>query len=334
MDRSRFGRLCAGIERLTVGQLRELRRRLSELDARMELLARIDARGQALERCVYCGATALHRWGETRTGLQRLRCRGCRRTFSSATGTALARVRRPEKVQLVLEDMLSPTPSSCRALAARLGVDKMAIWRWRTRILAALIGVGATLLHGIVEADEKFFRQSRKGSREWVNHERNPVLFPKPERPRWRDYRRLGLLRPAGVSKWQIPVLTLTDRAGARRADLLPDRRAQSLVAVLDRHVGQDAVLCSDGDRAYDLFARARALPHYRLNPKTGPRVIRTAFHIQTINNLHSRFESFMKPFCGPATKNLPGYAAWLITRLTGDETAARGAAWHRLLAA
>ena len=98
--------------------------------------------------------------------------------------------------------------------------------------------------------------------------------------------------------------------------------------------VGQDAVLCSDGDPAYDLFARARALPHCRLNPKTGPRVIRTACHIQTINNLHSRFASFMKPFCGPATKNLSGYAAWFITRLSGDETAARGAAWQRLLAA
>ena len=334
MEGARFGRLCAGIERLTVGQVRELRRRLRELDARIELLARIDVRGQALERCVHCGATALQRWGETRTGLQRLRCTECRRTFCSATGTALARVRRPEKVQLVLADMLSRAPSSCRALAARLGVDKMTVWRWRKRILAALAGVGATLLHGIVEADEKFFRESRKGSREWVNHERNPVLFPRPDRPRWRDYRRLGLLRPAGVSKWQIPVLTLTDRAGARRADMLPNRRTQSLVAVLDRYVGPDAVLCSDGDGAYDLFARARALPHYRLNPKAGPKVIRTAFHLQTVNNLHSRFESFMKPFCGPATKNLPGYAAWFITRLTGDETAAHGAAWQRLLAA
>ena len=85
MEGARFGRLCAGIERLTVGQVRELRRRLRELDARIELLARIDVRGQALERCVHCGATALQRWGETRTGLQRLRCTECRRTFCSGS---------------------------------------------------------------------------------------------------------------------------------------------------------------------------------------------------------------------------------------------------------
>jgi transposase-like protein len=333
MDRARFRRLCAGIERLSVGQVRELRGRLRGLDARIEVRARIDARREAVDRCLHCGATALQRWGATGTGMRRWRCKACRRTFSSTTGTALARLRRPEVFQQVLEDMLSHTPRSCRALARRLGVNRMTVWRWRMRILAALSGIGASALGGIVEADEKFFRESRKGSREWVNHERDPARFPKPDRPRWRDYGRRGLLLPAGTSKWQIPVLTVTDRAGARRADMLPDRRAESLVGLLDAHVGADAVLCSDGDRAYDLFARARALPHYRL-PKGGPKVIDTAFHIQTVNNLHSRFESFMKPFCGPATKHLPRYSAWFIARMIPQPPAARHAAWNRLLAA
>jgi transposase-like protein len=265
--------------------------------------------------------------------MRRWRCKTCRRTFSSTTGTALARLRRPEKFQQVLEDMLGRAPSSCRALARRLGVNRMTVWGWRMRILAALQGIGASALGGIVEADEKFFRESRKGSREWVRHERDPARFPRPDRPRWRDYRRLGLRRPAGSSKWQIPVLTVTDRAGARRADVLPDRRAESLVALLDAHVGGDAVLCSDGDGGYGLFARARAMPHYRLS-KHGPRVIDTAFHIQTVNNLHSRFESFMKPFCGPATKYLPRYSAWFIARLLAGKQAAADAAWTRLLAA
>jgi transposase-like protein len=334
MDGRRFGRLCAGIGRLTVGQMRALRRRLRGLDARTELPARIDARAQALQRCLHGGATALRRWGGTRSGPRRRRCRGCRRTFSAASGTALARVRRPEQVQLALADMRSRRPSSCRAPAPRRGVDKMAVWRWRRRLLAGLTGIGATRLHGIVEADEKDFRESRKGSREWVNHERNPALFPKPDRPRWRDDQRLGLLRPAGVSRRQIPVLTLTDRGGARRADMLPERRAPSLVALLERRVGQDAALGSDGDGAYDLLARARALPHCRLNPRTGPKVIDTAFHLQTVNSLHSRFARLMRPFRGPATKSLPRYAAWLIIRRSGDEAAAHGAAWRRLLAA
>lgn len=296
MEVRRFRSLCANLDRLTVGQIRDLTRKLGELDARKEVLARIDGRVQALERCRHCGGRALVRWGETRTGLQRLRCKTCWRTFSAATGTAVARIRLPERLALVLRDMLGPAPSSCRVLAARLGLDKTTVWRWRIRIIAALHGIGAARLAGIVEADEKYFRESRKGSREWVRHAREPSRFPTPDRPRWRDFHRLGLLLPAGLSKWQVPVLTLADRAGARRADMLPDRRAESLVAVLDAHIGNDAVLCSDGDGAYGLFARARRLPHYRLNAKTGPKVIDTAFHTQTVNNLHSHFEAFMRP--------------------------------------
>ena len=283
MDGRRFRSLCANMDRLTVGQIRDLTRKLGELDARKEVLARIDGRAQALERCLHCGARALVRWGETRTGLQRLRCKACRRTLLGGDrhgGGA------------------HPPAGEARAGSAghaRAGAEL--VWRWRMRILAALRGIGAARLAGIVEADEKYFRELRKGSREWVRHAREPSRFPKPDRLRWRDFRRLGLLLPAGLSKWQVPVLTLADRAGDRRADMLPDRRAESLVAVLDAHIGTDAVLCSDGDGAYGLFARARRLPHYRLNAKTGPKVIDTAFHIQTVNYLHSRFETFMRPF-------------------------------------
>jgi len=176
-------------------------------------------------------------------------------------------------------------------------------------------------------------RESRKGSREWVRHARDPEHFPAPPRPRWRDFRRLGLLRPVGTSKWQIPILTLADRAGAQRAERLPDRRARSLVIVLEARVRRDAVLCSDGDGVYRLFARAQGMPHYRIDAKQGPRVIQTAFHIQTVNSLHSRFKAFMRPFCGPATKNLTAYITWFITRLAGQITA-QDHAWKRMLAA
>jgi hypothetical protein len=210
----------------------------------------------------------------------------------------------------------------------------MTAWRWRMRVLAALEGVGATVIGGVVEADETLFRESRKGSREWMDHLRNPETAPAPARPRWWDWRRRKHQHPGAPRAWQVPVLTITDRAAARRADMMPDRRGESVIATLDAHVGGDAVLCSDGDGVYDLFARRRALPHYRLDARTGPRVIDTAFHIQTVNNLHSRLDAFMRPFCGPATKNLPAYLDWFIHRLTGDATTTTDAAWKRLLPA
>ena len=212
----------------------------------------------------------------------------------------------------------------CRSLGVDTGSDA-----FRTQT-----GVDPPERDGIcVEADETFQCDGRKGSREWVRHERDPRRNPAPPRPRWRDFRRLGLPLTTGLSRWQIPILTLTDRAGAHRADRLPDRHARSLVAVLQDRVRQDAVLCSDGDDAYRLFTHARGMPHYRLSAKRGPKVIHGAFHIQTVNSLHSRFKAFMKPFCGPATKNLPAYIVWFIARLDGTENAQNNA-WSRMLAA
>jgi hypothetical protein len=66
-------------------------------------------------------------------------------------------------------------------VAEDLGLDKMTVWRWRHRIIAAVQGVDTTAFRGIVEADEKFFRGSRKGSRECVDHLINPGKFPKPQ---------------------------------------------------------------------------------------------------------------------------------------------------------
>jgi ribosomal protein L37AE/L43A len=335
MDGTRFRRLCAGIERLSVTQVRQLQERLRGLDARIEVRARIDASREAVDGCLHCGATALQRWGATGTGMRRWRCRACRRTFCSTTGTALARLRRPEAFQQVLADMArAPRPALVPGTGpgARAEPDD---------------GLALADAHprGPERDRRDRLRGHRRGRREVLprvaqglagmgESPTRPGALPQADRPRWRDYRRLGLLRPAGTSKYQIPVLTVVDRAAARRADVLPDRRAESLVALLEAHVGRDAVLCSDGDGAYDRFARARGMPHYRLHPKTGPKVIDTAFHIQTVNNLHSRFESFMKPFCGPATKHLPGYAAWFIARLIAGERTRIDTAWQQLLAA
>lgn len=151
---------------------------------------------------------------------------------------------------------------------------------------------------------------------------------------RWVDYKQTRTPMPAGISKYQIPVLTMADRAGAKRADVLPNHSAPPLMMVLARHLCRDAVLCSDRDPAYDFFARQNGMPHYRINAKKGPFVINSAFHVQTINSLHDRFERFMEPFRGPATRNLAGYASWFIARSVRSEPDRIEDAWDRLMLA
>ena len=151
---------------------------------------------------------------------------------------------------------------------------------------------------------------------------------------RWVDYKLTGTHMPAGISEYQNPVLTMADRSGSRRADVLPDHSAPPLMAILARCLRGDAVLCSYRDPACDFFARQAGPPHYRIDAKKGPFVIDKAFQVQTINSLHERFERFMEPFRGPATRNLPGYASWPNARSVRTEPERLNDAWDRLMAA
>ena len=69
------------------------------------------------------------------------------------------------------------------------------------------------------------------------------------------------------------------------------------------------------------------------LYAKKGPRVIQNTFHIQTINNMHRRFEDFMRPFCGPANNNLSSYTAWFLARIASNDGTAEESAWSRMMA-
>ena len=80
MEATVFEQFCAQSKDLTVGQMRQLRDLLLAMDARIDLLSRIDERRTAITACLHCQGTRLRRWGETRTGLQRLRCLGCLNT--------------------------------------------------------------------------------------------------------------------------------------------------------------------------------------------------------------------------------------------------------------
>jgi transposase-like protein len=171
--------------------------------------------------CVHCRGTALRRWGATGAGVPRLRCAGCRRTFTALTGTLLARIRRPDRLIMVLADMLSAAPSSCRRLAARLGLGRMTVWTWRGRIARAL---AATAPARGAAAAALTLRESRKASREWVRHERDPARYPCPDRLRWHDYPRLRLAPPTDP-RFRVPVRLVADREGGLRAEAGGSRR-------------------------------------------------------------------------------------------------------------
>ena len=301
------------IPTLSAVQLRRLSATVQEALNAREAEAAIEARG-GTERppCPRCGTADVIRWGHE-TGLQRWRCKGCDKTFNKLTCTPLARARKRADFFAAARDMIGDAPRSCRKLGQALGINRMTAWKWRMRLLTTLDGYGKQGLAGLVEADETFFRESRKGSREWSNHAKG--LGPLPPRLQWREYRRQKISLPRGLSKWQMPVLVLRDRHGSTLARRIPELRYKHFEAELDRALAPDAVLCTDSAGIYRRYSAQKGRKVEQVNIKRGIHVRDGVFHIQNANSFHGRLKSFMQPFRGPATKHLSLYVGWMALR-------------------
>lgn len=70
--------------------------------------------------------------------------------------------------------------------------------------------------------------------------------------------------------------------------------------------------------QGYAQLAATGGIEHCVVGSKPGMRVAAGCHHIQNANSLHARYDKFIKPSCGPATKNPDGYIHWPEMRLAG----------------
>ena len=210
--------------------------------------------------------------------------RHCGKTFNAATGTPLSGLHRKDKWlafgTCVAEGL------TVRASAERCGLAVNTAFRWRHRFLSAQ-DLKTRKLTGIVEADETYVLESRKGARNLERAAR----------------RRGGKAGKSGACPdEQVPVLVAADRSGATVSTVLPAVNADTLRCAIEPVVDADIVLVTDGHRAYPPCAAALGVHHEALNLSSGERV-RDAFHIQTVNNRHSRLKQFLRRYRGRRNK-------------------------------
>ena len=185
----------------------------------------------------------------------------------------------------------SPKGETVKASAARCDVAVSTAFRWRHRFLAAARS-DSEVLKGIVEADETYVLESRKGARGLGRKAR----------------RRGGKAKKRGLSREQVPVLMAADRSGTTVSAVLPRVDAAALTAALDPVVAKDALLVSDGGASYPPCAAALGVSHEALNRSMGERV---RGDLQTVNSRHSRLKDFLRPRRGIATRYLDNYLSW-----------------------
>lgn len=298
MRADEFELLQGLLSRLTVEQKDRLRVLLSAGDQEAAVVALLESRLSADPRCVHCGAERVLRWGISH-GLQRFRCRDCRRSFNALTGTPLARLRK-KACWLTFAESLSEG-LSVKAAAKRCLVAPSTSFRWRHRFLQAKTA-NSEALSGIVEADETFFRLSYKGSRRWRSEQNPPDRAAK---------KRGSKAQKRGLNHEHVPVLVTRDRSGSTRACVLENRSADAIDVAIGTALPKDGILCSDAWDAFGVVARKHDIRHEPINLSDGERVRDKIWHIQNANAHHSRLKDWVRGFKGVATHYLPNYLAW-----------------------
>lgn len=293
MKAGAFKKWVARVAQLSKQQREQLLAILRPAVELERVCALIDGARPAPEGCMYCNAPGVLKHGRHR-GLQRYRCRACRKTFTALSGTPLSRLRHRAKWLDYLGKMLDSSP--VRAAADAVGVHRNTSFRWRHRFLHLSKHDRPPGLGGIAEADELFLLESQKGSRQ----------LTRPARKRG------GVAGKRGITKEHDCVLVARDRNG-RTFDFVPGRGAVTK-AQLHEHLlpvlARDVLLVTDAHAAYRYFAAEAGITHEAVNLRQGERV-RGAVHVQNVNGHHRRFRQWLSRFNGVASRYLLNYLGW-----------------------
>lgn len=161
MKQQTFKKLLSKMEPFNSRQLRQLEEGLHEKRAGDKAASILETSFEEIF-CPHCGAMEKWRWGK-REQLQQYRCKACRRTYNSLSGTPLARLNKKEVWLNYAECLISGY--SVRKAAKICGINKNTAFHWRYRFLKSYNTVKSEELMGIRETRETYFRKSQKGQR-------------------------------------------------------------------------------------------------------------------------------------------------------------------------
>jgi transposase-like protein len=289
MQTKQFRAFLAQIEELTPQQRKQT---VEHIEKRCSIES-IETVLDSVEGCRHCGSTDLYKWG-INAGIQRYKCKSCNKTFNALTHTPLARLRHKEQWHKFAQALIDGI--SVHSAAKHCNVADSTSFRWRHRFLKVPSLLKAKHLNGIIEADETFFLESHKGERD---------LDRKPRK-------RGGKASQRGLSREQIPVLIVRDREGHSTDAVLESANEKEIEKVISPLIDKDVLLCSDGNRIYQAFAKTFNLTHKIINASAGEHIKEGAYHIQNVNAYDSRLKNWIRHFHGISTKYLESYLGWM----------------------
>jgi transposase-like protein len=247
--------------------------------------------------CPYCKSRKWIKFGSYRDS-QKYRCSECRRTFTSLTGSSAYRIHDKEKWTKYFSCLLGSY--SLHKCASEVGISYKTSFNWRHKILRSFRDIGHDKLTVVIEADETYFLDSKKGQK---------VRGRKPRK-------RGGVGAHGGPTRDHISVVVAADRSGrmALRATGKSRPTSQDIVEALGRWVekkrnlSKKTIFCTDQYSAYCTFARKKNLLHKQIPGWDRKWTNRRIYHLQHVNNVHSKLKKWIRQFNGVSSKYLPNY--------------------------
>jgi len=293
METTTFKTMINSLHELNTQQQRILRTELNAMAARKHVSHSLETPYQQV-KCPHCQCTDLYRWGK-RSDMQRYRCKSCKKTFNSLTGTPLAHLRRKghwlDYARCMKEGL------TVRKAAEVCGIHPNTAFKWRHRFLLNTTEIKPPKLAGIIEANECYFRKSEKGSRK----------LKRPARKRGKGSKKKT------YHTENICVFVSRDRNKNTLDEIFDNLSEKNLTQTISSRFAQDSLFCSNSYAVYHKYAQRNQFRHARLNLSKGETVKKDIVHLKNVDTYHHNIrEWIIKKFHGVATKYLINYLAWI----------------------
>lgn len=250
--------------------------------------------------CPHCGGKHIVGFGQYRNR-QRYICRDCSKTFNENTGTAIAGSHYISKWKEYIQCMIDGL--SIRAICDKLQISIQTSFDWRHKILNSFKKTGCEKFEGIIESDETFFLYSEKGNKQIQNRKAR---------------KRGGVAQKRGINDEHVAVITACDRQNNIHieAGALGRISEKDIDKAIGKKVNESNLLCCDGHNSYKAFAKNKDISIEIIKSTERAKVKNKIYHIQNVNNLHSRMKSWFEKFHGVATKYLSNYLSGFSTMI------------------
>ena len=265
---------------------------------------------QKAEKCRKCGATHVVKFGKDKNGKQRYKCKSCGTTFTETSYSVVSRTRFAEDIweKFIHLTLKGASLAEC---AFECGISIRTAFIWRHKILAVLRNdQNNRIMAGIIEADEKYYPVSYKG-----NH-KHSKRFVMPRKA----YRRGTDNRSNDIPK--ACVMCAVERNGQSYGEVLGvgQSNKQMVTYAFETRVAPDSIMLTDGGRAMsNYFSKKEDVDLITLKSSVsgshngGDPEIRGIYHIQTVNNFHTRLDRFLRDYNGVSTKYLNHYVSLFV---------------------